>query len=329
MRGTRHRPVVAMTGATSSIAAPLAALLAEDPSFGRIIFIDSEFPSLDGGSTDSRALDLIDPSSDEKIHEILASENVDILLHCAFTEFPSRTPQLAHELETVGTMNVLSACAKRKLRKLILFSHTFLYGAHPDNPQLLREEHPLRGDKSIQFQADKIEAERLVAEFAQRNPATVVSILRVCPLVGPAVVNLETRLLSSLVVPVIAGYNPPIQLIHQQDAVRAFKMFCDHDYPGVFNITGKGFVPLLSAIRLMGNVPVPIPEPVYAIVAGSLYTFYLVSMPKQLGPFLKYPFLASGEKAEAVTGYRPTYTITEVIEEFYRGMARRLFERQG
>jgi UDP-glucose 4-epimerase len=323
----KTRPNVAMTGATSSIAPALAAELCEDQKFGRIIFLDSEFPDIESTRIDFKPVDLADPKSDDRIHEILQTEEIDILVHCAFTEVPSRQPQLAHELETVGTMNLLSACARRKISKIILYSHTFLYGAHPDNPQLLLEHHGLRGDRTVQFQADKIEAERLVAGYAGRHAETTVSILRVCPLVGPTAENLTTRILSSLFVPVIAGFNPPLQLIHQQDAVRAFKMFCDTDYPGVFNITGRGYMPFLAAVRLMGNVPVPIPEPAFHLLAGSLYTFYLSSMPLQMGPFLKYSFLASGEKARRVAGYSATYSFTEVLEDFYRTMARRLFEK--
>jgi len=323
----KHRPNVAITGATSSISPQLAVELCEDRKYGRVIFIDSEFPEIESSNIDCKTVDLINPESDETIHEILETENVDILVHCAFTEVPSRTPQLAHELETVGSMNVLSACSRRKIKKLILFSHTFLYGAYADNPQLLQEHHPLRGEKNVQFQADKIEAARLFAEFAKRNPDTTVSILRVCPLIGPTADNITTKLIGSLIVPMVAGFNPPIQLIHQHDAVRAFKIFCDNNYPGIFNITGRGFMPLISVIHLVGNIPVPVPEPVFKLFAGSLYTFYISSLPQQIGPFLKYSFLANGEKAKRVAGYSATYPIKEVIEEYYRSMARRLFEK--
>jgi UDP-glucose 4-epimerase len=318
---------VAVTGAASSISRPLAAELLTDGKYGKVIFIDSEFPPGRDSEILMRTADLIDPAGDEKIYEILEGEHIDILVHCAFTEIPSRTPQLAHELETVGTMNVLSACSRKKIRKFILFSHTDLYGAHPDNPQLLLEDHPLRADRSFQFYADKIEAERLVGEFAQRSSGSTVSILRVCPIIGSSAENLTTRILGSLWVPLIAGYNPLIQFIHQHDAVRAFKIFCDGDYPGAYNITGRGYMPLLTAIHLLGNIPVPLPEPLFNVLAGSLYSFYLSPMPQKIGPYLKYSFLADGEKAGSIAGYNATYSIKEVIEEFYRFWARRSLEK--
>jgi UDP-glucose 4-epimerase len=323
----KQKPNVSITGASSSIARPLAAELLADDKYGKVLFIDTEFPPALDPDIALKTVDLIDPESDEKIYEVLEEERVDILVHCAFTEVPSRTPQLAHELETVGTMNVLSACSRKKIKKIILLSHTDLYGAHPDNPQLLMEHHPLRAERSFQFYADKIEAERLVGELAQRSPGVTVSILRVCPIIGSNADNLTTKILGSLWVPVIAGYNPLVQFIHQHDAVRAFKIFCDGDYPGVFNITGRGYMPLLTAIHLLGNIPVPLPEPVFDILAGSLYSFYLSSMPQQIGPYLKYSFLAGGEKAGRIAGYEPTYSIKEVIEEFYRFWARRSLEK--
>lgn len=318
---------VAITGATASISLSLAAELIADQKYGKIIIIDSELMSIENPDIEFKTVDLINPESDEKIHELLESEKIDTLIHCAFTEIPSRTPQLAHELETVGTINVLSACSRKKIKKLILTSHTYLYGALPDNPQLLHEFHPLRAEKKLQFIGDKIEAERLFSEYAERNPRTTISILRTCLIMGPNAENLATKMLSNFFVPVIAGFNPLLQIIHQHDAVRAFKIFCDNDYHGIFNITGRGVMPLLTAIHLLGNIPVPVPEPLFNSVAGSLYSFNLSSMPQPMGPYLKYSFLASGEKAKKVAGYSATYSIKEVIEDFYRTWARKYFER--
>ena len=41
-------------------------------------------------------------------------------------------------------MHVLNAARQVSLRKLILWSQTILYGAHPTNPNFLTERHALR-----------------------------------------------------------------------------------------------------------------------------------------------------------------------------------------
>ncbi|MFH1434752.1 MAG: NAD-dependent epimerase/dehydratase family protein [Pseudomonadota bacterium] len=318
---------VAITGSTASISSSLAAELCRDHRYENVVFIDSDPPPIDDYKILFKPVDLMNPKSYEKKQEILESEKIGTLVHCAFTEVPSRTPQLAHELETVGTMNVLSASARAKTQKIILYSRTFLYGAHGNNPQLLREHHPIRADRSFQFFADKMDAERLLNEFATRHADATVTILRVCPIIGPRTDNVFTKMLSNLFVPVIAGFNPLIQLIHHLDAVRAFKIFCDNDFHGVYNVIGRGYMPLLTAIHLLGNIPVPVPEPVFNSFAGSLYSFHLSSLPEQMGSFLKYSFLASGDKAAREAGYSAIYSIKEVIEDFYRYWARRFMEK--
>jgi hypothetical protein len=61
-RDMKTRPNVAMTGATSSIAPALAAELCEDQKFGRIIFLDSEFPDIESTRIDFKPVDLADPA---------------------------------------------------------------------------------------------------------------------------------------------------------------------------------------------------------------------------------------------------------------------------
>ena len=81
---------------------------------------------------------------------------MDTLLHLAFLSSPTHASAWAHELESVGTMHVLNAARRVTLRKLILWSQTILYGAHPTNPNFLTERHPLRADAEDPFFADKI-----------------------------------------------------------------------------------------------------------------------------------------------------------------------------
>ena len=150
-------------------------------------------------------------SVDARLAEILAAEDVDTLLHLAFLASPTHASAWAHELESVGTMHVLNACRERPVRKFVLWSQTILYGASPSNPNFLTEQHPLRGHAESRFLADKIEAEQVVARFARQMPGTVVTTLRVAPILGPTVHNYLTRYLGRRVVPTLLGFDPLLQ----------------------------------------------------------------------------------------------------------------------
>ncbi len=74
-------------------------------------------------------------------------------------------------------MHVTVAARHAQVRKLVLWSQTWLYGAHPINPNFLTESHPLRASTREPYFADKIEAEDQARRLAQRAPGTVVTVL--------------------------------------------------------------------------------------------------------------------------------------------------------
>src|SRR5262249_40046374 len=140
-------------------------------------------------------VDLTEPTTEARLAEILAAERVDTLVHLAFLSSPTHATAWAHELESVGTMHALVSARHAQVRKLVMWSQTLLYGAHPSNPNFISERHPLRAPDDEPFFADKIEAEAEAVRFGQRSPESVVTILRTAPIVGPTVHNYITRYL--------------------------------------------------------------------------------------------------------------------------------------
>ena len=191
-----QKRVVAVTGAASFLGRNLIGLLEEDPRVGRIIALDVRAPDTRGPKTRVVEVDLTVPSSEERVTSALAAEHADTLVHLAFGSSPTHATAWAHELESVGTMHVLNAARRVGPRKLVLWSQTILYGAHPTNPGFLTERHPLRADVEEPFFADKMAAEREVSVFGAKSKATLVTILRTAPILGPTIRNYITRYLA-------------------------------------------------------------------------------------------------------------------------------------
>ena len=59
----------------------------------------------------TKKLDLTLPSADADMAAIVEREGVDTVLHAAFLSTPTHAHAWAHELEALGTMHVLNACA--------------------------------------------------------------------------------------------------------------------------------------------------------------------------------------------------------------------------
>src|SRR5580698_5322712 len=277
--------VVALTGAASFLGANLIGLLEEDDRVHRIVSLDIKPPPTAGKKTRTYDVDLTQPTAEARLAEILAAERVDTLVHLAFLASPTHAAAWAHELESVGTMHVLVASRHAQVRKLVLWSQTLLYGAHPSNPNFLSERHPLRAPSREPFFADKMAAESEALRFAQRAHGSVVTILRLAPILGPTVNNYLTRFLSRRMVPTMMGFDPLMQFLHEVDAIAAFKLAVLRDVPGTFNIAGDGVLPLSTAIRLAGRVPLPVPHPLAQTVAAIGWAAQFGEAPPT---FLKY-----------------------------------------
>ncbi len=308
--------VVALTGAASFLGTNLIGLLEEDDRVQRIVALDVKPPATAGKKTRAYDVDLTQPTAEARLAEILAVERVDTLMHLAFLASPTHAAAWAHELESVGTMHVLVAARHAQVRKLVLWSQTLLYGAHPSNPNFLSERHPLRASVNEPFFADKIEAEGEALRFAQRADGAVVTILRTAPILGPTVDNYVTRYLSRRLVPTMLGFDPLVQFLHEVDAIAAFKLAVDRDVPGTFNVVGEGVLPLSTVIKLAGRIAVPFPHPLAQPLTAILWAAQLADAPPVFLKYLRFLCVADGQKAWDVMGFRPAYTTREALVDF-------------
>lgn len=315
--GKRASPkIVAVTGASAFLGANLIGLLEEDARIERIVAIDVKPPATAQRKTRFYEVDFTGVSAEARLSEIFAAERVDTLVHLAFMSSPTHATAHAHEVESVGTRHVLVAARHAELRKVVMWSQTLLYGAHPTNPNFLTERRPLRAPGDEPWLVDKIEAETELARFADKNPRCVTTVLRTAPILGPTIRNFITRYLSRRLVPTAMGFDPLVQFLHEIDAIAALKLAIDRDHPGVFNIVGDGVLPLSTVIKLAGRLALPIPHPVAHTAGAALWLAQLSPAPPSFVHFLRFLCVADGAKAKDELGFRPAYTTREAVIDF-------------
>ena len=291
-------------------------LLETEPGVQRIVVLGHHSTTIGGEKTRSYHLDLSDPRAEEGALEILNAETVDTLIHAAFLEAPGPTQSFAHELENVGTMRLVNACRRAGVRKLIAHSRTFLYGAHPTNPNFLSEKHPLRAKSRDSFFREKLAAEAEVLRYGSPGKGRLVTVLRTAPILGPNVDNVVSRYLSLGFVPAILGFDPLWQLLHEADAMLAFKLALLRDAPGVFNIASEGVLPLSAVIRLAGRSRLPLPRRAARATLGALRLGRFFSASRAFPDYLQYLCVADGERAQRRLGFFPRYTTREAVLDF-------------
>ena len=185
---------------------------------------------------------------------------------------PTTSPSKAHENNVIGTMNILAACScdGSPVRKVVFKSSTHFYGCEQDDPAFFDETMGRPQQPRTPIEQDIVEAEASVAEFAERKPDVSVSILRFTNVLGPSVATSHVDLLSLPVVPMILGFDPRYQFVHEDDVVHALEHAVMHGVPGVFNVAGDGVLALSEVAGLLGKPYAPVLPPWGTGLAASV-----------------------------------------------------------
>ncbi len=305
--------VVAILGMQTFVGQELASrLLARDL---RLVGLDVRRPFGIDERVKFHRIDLTDPRADASLAEVFAKEHVEAVLHAAFRTDPTPEVELDHELDTIGSLHVMNACAAAKVHRLVVASSTMLYGPHPDNPNYLSEAHPLRGHPAAHAVRDRVEMERLLADWRERHPGVEVTVLRACWPIGPTFSNRVVRYFSLPVVPLPIGYDPLLQLVHEQDLLDAYERAVLEPHPGVFNVVGSGVLPVSTLFRLAGKSTIPLPSLVLDRLSYYPSQGQTGDPPAAFFDYLRYLWVADGRRGWDAFG-EPAYSTKEAWISF-------------
>jgi len=300
---------IAITGLRTFLGRRLAERLALLPGL-RLIGLDRLRPHGLASGVAFREIDLTRPDAGSALADVFHKEDVEVVVHLAFRREPSPDLEGDHELETIGSLHLLHACAGAGVPRLVVGSSTMVYGPHPDNPNFLTEEHPLRGHPHAHCVQNRVEMERMVADWTARHPGTSVTVLRPCWIVGPTYRDAVTRYLARRVVPTLLGYDPLLQLVHEDDCLDVFERAATEHHSGVFNVVAEGVVPLSTLLRRAGKRTLPVPPPVLYRLRAYPSQAQTGDRPEGFYDYLRYLWVADGQRGWEEFG-RPLYSTRE------------------
>jgi len=319
-RRTSQRSV-AVTGASGVLGRALLERLELNPEVGQVLAFHRQ--ALTGGpyhKTRAVEVDLARPAAESEISKELERAQVDTLVHLAMLYNPQENAAYAHEVEVIGTLQLLGAAAAANVRALVLMSSTALYGPNPDNPAFLTEQHPLRPNPESRFLADKIEVEQQAETFREASPRRRVCILRLASLLGPDVMNPSTRLLRRPVIPMLLGFDPLLQFLHLEDASLALERAVLRNPDEVLNVAPPEPLAFSEVLRLLNRVPLPLPPALERTAMVGLWSVLGLGTPPGWLDYLRYSWVADGRRAEEVLGLNYQFSSREALAAFGRSI---------
>lgn len=271
-----------------------------------VIGLDTE-PPQQGSGLDFIHADMRNPL----LVELLKEEKVHTYVHLAFIE-SDRPSEIAFEFNVMGAMRVLSACAEAGVKHVVLKSSTLVYGAQPGNSAFLREDHPLNAKRNFGTVRDLLEIENFAATFRSQSPEVKLTVLRFAPILGPTVDSPLTRFLRDETAPMLLGFDPVIQVIHEEDVVNALVHATLYQVPGTYNVAAQGAMPLFKLTGLAGKFPVPVFHPI-AYLGESFLGPQFTSIDFD---YMRYPCVGDLQRMREDLEFRPTYLAEDAVREF-------------
>ena len=314
MAGKKRRILV--TGVARWWGALVVQRLVDDPDVAEVIGIDIREPRYDLGRADYLKLDI----RHSLIGKLVRAVGIDTVVH-TLTRVDSfdLDPRRAHEMNVIGTLNLLAGCAgaDSPVKRFVLKSSGHVYGSRSDLPANLREDHRLDSNSKHQFVRDIVEVESYVSDFADRNPGIDLLTLRFSNSLNPNEPQPLARYLDLEFVPLVAGYDPILQLIHRDDCVEALYLATKRGPAGAYNISAQGAEPLSALLDAAGKLHAPVLPPVgLELTAFALRRAGLASLSPQLMDLLRWGRTISTAKAARELRFRAARNTRAAFEDF-------------
>lgn len=310
---TTQKPYCLITGAAGGLASLIASRLQDRYE---IVGVDPR-PLPDGKEFPGEFRQV--HYSHRKMADIFRSRPFSVLLHMGRIPIATRTASRMerYAVNVLGTHSLLEMALKYNVGRIIVMSTFHVYGAQPTNPVHIGEEAPLRASQTFPELADAVEFDHMAKSFMYQYRRVKTIILRPVNVVGPELQNHITRLLRSKWCPLLLGYDPMLQFIHQDDYARAVETCLEATRSGVYNVAGEGAVPYSETIRLAGAKAIPLPHPlVYpAVGVGSRLG---LSFPTYLIDYFRYATVVADNAFRNDFGFRPMVTTHDALDELSR-----------
>ncbi|MDQ3941328.1 MAG: NAD-dependent epimerase/dehydratase family protein [Actinomycetota bacterium] len=311
----RGRRRVLITGVSRFLGLRLAKRLEDDDSVEAVVGVDIDEPPVPLKKFEFVRVDIRNPL----IARVIEASGADVLVHTNISSTPGILGGRSQmkENNVIGTMQLLAAAQRAdKLKKVIVKSSSAIYGSGPGEPSLLPEDHAARQVELSGYGKDCADAETNARDFGRRRPDVELVILRTQNVIGPTVRTNITDYLSLPVVPTALGYDPRLQLLHEVDAVEAFRDAIANDCRGIFNIAADGVVYLSKALRLLGRIELPMLLPAATPIASFLRTIKAVDFPTDQLALILFGRVVNTRRAKEAFGFAPRFTTEDAIRDF-------------
>lgn len=297
-----QQTTIFITGLAGYFGRVLLPYLEKNPAITRIIGVDSRPLNVTtGGKTEFHQMDI----RSRAIEPLLA--DADILLHMAFILMRLPDSRNVDEVNVRATQSLCRTAVESGIKKIIFTSSVVAYGMHADNPDVLTEASPLRPNQDLYYSRAKAANERYLDELAGQHPDIIFTRLRPCTVIGPNADRGNMASLTGKTAVTVRGFDPPIQLLHEDDMASALYHVIKQDLPGTFNVTSDEPRTIQALLDSRGGKTVSLPYRLAKTLMRIVWRLGSSNFAPEWIDLSRFSLVASNQKLKS-TGWSPQYT---------------------
>ncbi|MFN7953220.1 MAG: SDR family oxidoreductase [bacterium] len=245
--------------------------------------------------------------------DVFRTERPTVVVHMGtLTQFTAPTEE-RERINLDGTRKVFEYCHRYRAKHVVFVGRHTFYGASGDSPLYHTEDEPPVAVTKFPELTDLVAADLFAGSSLWRYPDMSTTVLRMCYTLGPTKHGTLATFLKGPLVPMVLGFDPLFQFMHEQDVVSAIVAAVKTRVAGVFNVAGPQPVPLSLAVRVTGRTAVPLPEPVFRRLLGR---FGLPKLTSGAIQHIKYPVVIDASRFKAATGFQHQIDEVQAMEAF-------------
>jgi len=309
---------VLVTGLDTFWGGRMAQALESDPDVEMILGMGTHEPSV--------ALERAEFVRADQTYSILSrivrATQVDTIVHTFLvTDSTKAHARAMHEINVIGTMNLLAAAGQSgsPVRQVVVKSSTLVYGSASTDPMWFREQMTRTSPARTRVERSLLEVEGFVRDFAEDNPSTVVSLLRFANVLGTDIVTPISVNLSRPLCPSIAGFDPLVQFVEEDDVVRCLEHVTRNRIPGLYNVAGAGKLPWSEVTEICGTRRLPLSPVGTRAAAAPLVRLGLIEFTPELESLLRFGRGVDTSRLTK-TGFNCRYTTAGAVDSFIRAL---------
>ena len=245
--------------------------------------------------------------------DVFRTTKPDAVVHMGTVTHLLQKSEDRYRINLGGTRAVWDHCHAYGVKQAVFVGRHTYYGAAPDAPLYHTEEEPPSGATQFPELSDLVAADLYAGSALWRYPEIATSVLRVCYTLGPSHHGTLATFLSPPIIPLVLGFDPLFQFMHEDDAAEAIAVALEKKPRGVFNVSGPPPLPLSVIAKAAGKRTIPVPEGVFRAMLGR---FGLPSLPVGAIAHIKYPIVIDSMRFKKTIGFRYEHDAEATIESY-------------